>query len=138
MATLFRGSLAEEFRPGTWADVVGQDKAVARIRALAKRGLAKRAYWISGQSGTGKTTIAQLLAAEVADLDLIRELDAGDLTVSALRELESDMAVRGWGKGGRAYIVNEAHGLRKDVIRQMLPTGRAVPLEIRRKRFSYS
>src|SRR6476620_8513414 len=96
--------LAEQYRPRACADVTGQDKVVGRIRALAKRGLSGRAYWISGQSGTGKTTIARLIAADVADDDLIREVDAAGLTVSALRELESDMGIRGWGKGGRAYL----------------------------------
>jgi DNA polymerase-3 subunit gamma/tau len=122
--------MAEEFRPRTWGDVVGQDKAVARIRALAKRGLAGRAYWISGQSGTGKTTIGRLIAAEVADDDLIREVDAAGLTVSALRELESEMGIRGWGKGGRAYLVNEAHALRKDVIRQLLVMLERIPSHV--------
>ena len=45
--------LTERYRPQTWGDVAGQDKAVARLRALAKRGLGGRAYWLSGQSGTG-------------------------------------------------------------------------------------
>src|SRR5262249_12646170 len=94
--------LAELFRPATWGDVVGQDKVVNRIQTLAKRGLAGRAYWISGQSGTGKTSIARLLGLEVADELLIREVDAASLTVAALRELEAEMNIRGWGKGGRA------------------------------------
>src|SRR5215475_10760342 len=97
--------LTEKYRPTTWAVVVGQDKVVQRIQALAKRGLAGRAYWISGQSGTGKTTIARLIAAEVADEFLIQEVDAASLTVSALRDLEREMNIIGWGKGGRAYLV---------------------------------
>jgi len=59
--------LHEQHRPRNWSDVVGQDKVVARIEGLRKRGLAGRAYWISGQSGTGKTTIARLIATEVAN-----------------------------------------------------------------------
>src|SRR5437764_10708727 len=97
--------LTEQYRPNTWNEVVGQDKIVQRVQALAQRGLAGRAYWISGQSGTGKTTIARLIAAEVADELLIREVDAAGLTVSALRDLEAEMNVRGWGPGGRAYPV---------------------------------
>jgi DNA polymerase III subunit gamma/tau len=126
-STLFRGPLTEQYRPQTWSDVVGQDKIVQRIQALAKRGLAGRAYWISGQSGTGKTTIARLIAAEVADEFLIQEVDAAGLTVAQLRELEREMQVRGWGKGGRAYLVNEAHALRKDVIRQLLVLLERIP-----------
>ena len=58
--------LYEAYRPTTWSDVVGQDKIVAKLRALMRRGLGGRAFWISGQSGTGKTTIGRLIAAEVA------------------------------------------------------------------------
>ena len=58
--------LTETYRPTTWADVIGQNKIVKRIDTLRPRGLAGRAYWISGQTGTGKTTIARLIAAEVA------------------------------------------------------------------------
>ena len=99
--------LADKYRPNRWSDVVGQDKIVARLRALAARGgLAGRAYWLSGQSGTGKTTIARLIAAEVADEFFVTELDAGALTVADLRDLEREMAAYGWGeKNGRAYLV---------------------------------
>ena len=69
--------LTEQYRPTTWAEVVGQDKVVQRVQTLAQRGLAGRAYWLSGQSGTGKTTIARLIAAEVAGEWDIEELDAG-------------------------------------------------------------
>src|SRR5260370_10380688 len=125
--SLFRGPLTEQYRPHAWADVVGQDKVVQRIQALAKRGLAGRAYWLSGQSGTGKTTIARLIAQEVADEFCIQEVDAAALTVSELQALEREMHVMGWGKGGRAYIVNEAHALRKPVIRQLLVLLERIP-----------
>jgi replication-associated recombination protein RarA len=115
------GTLFEQYRPRTWSDVIGQDKIVARIQQLAKRGLAGRAFWLSGQSGTGKTTIARLIAGEVADEFNTEEIDASALTVAALREIERTMQTKGLGqKTGRAYIVNESHGLRKDVIRQLL------------------
>ena len=124
--------LSDKYRPKQWSDVVGQDKIVARLQALAARGgLAGRAYWLSGQSGTGKTTIARLIAAEVADPFLITELDAGALTVSDLQALEREMAAFGWGeKNGRAYLVNEAHGLRKPVIRQLLVLLERIPRHV--------
>jgi DNA polymerase-3 subunit gamma/tau len=113
--------LCEQYRPQTWDDVVGQDKAVSTVKALRRRGLAGRAYWFSGQSGTGKTTLAHLLALEVADMANVLELDATDLTPASLREVEQTMWLRGLGsKMGRAYIINEAHGLRRDTIRRLL------------------
>ena len=114
-------NLPEEYRPCDWSEVVGQDKVIRKIHLLAKRSLAGRGYWISGQSGTGKTTLARLIAAEVASEWSTEELDAQALTPARLREIERSMAVRGFGdKTGRAYIVNEAHGLSKAAIRQLL------------------
>ena len=133
MSSLFgKAPLVERHRPATWAEVVGQQRTVERVQQLAARGaLAGRAYWISGQSGTGKTTIARLLAAEVADDFSTAEVDASALTVAALRELERASQVSGWGeKGGRAYLVNEAHGLRKDVIRQFLVMPERIPAHV--------
>lgn len=113
--------LHEQYRPRAWDEVVGQDKAVAKIRAVGKRGYAGRAWWITGGSGTGKTTLARIIAAEVADSFCTEEVDATDLTPARLRELERGMSSYGFGaKAGRAYIVNEAHGLRKDTIRRLL------------------
>ena len=59
--------LHEQYRPHKWSDVIGQTKAVRTIQALAKRGLGGRAFFITGSSGTGKTTIARLVSAEIAD-----------------------------------------------------------------------
>ena len=78
-------NLADKYRPTTWGDVVGQEKIVSRLRTLAQRGtLAGRAFWISGQSGTGKTTIARLIAQEVADPFMVAEVDAAALSVAEL------------------------------------------------------
>jgi replication-associated recombination protein RarA len=87
MTELFRAPLTEQYRPKDWSDVVGQDKVVNRLLALRRRGLSGCAYWLSGQSGTGKTTIARLIAAEVAEAFCVQEVDAAGLTVAALREL---------------------------------------------------
>lgn len=112
--------LYEKYRPRRWEDVIGQEKAIRKIHTLKKRGLGGRAYWISGQSGTGKTTIARLLAEEIADRFYIEEIDASKLTPSKLDEVVNTFHYSAWGKGGHALIANEAHGLRKDTIRQLL------------------
>ena len=112
--------LCDQYRPQTWSDVVGQDKAITKIDALRKRGLGGRAYWISGQSGTGKSTIGRLIAAELADDLAIDEIDASDCTPARLKDCERLGRFRTFGKGGRVFIVNEAHGLSKSAIRQLL------------------
>jgi DNA polymerase-3 subunit gamma/tau len=124
--------LADKYRPTTWNEVVGQEKTVSRLRALAARGgLAGRAYFLTGQSGTGKSTIARLIAAEVADPFLIEEVDAAALTAAQLQTLEAEMQLSGWGeRSGRAYLINEAHALRKPVIRQLLVLLERIPAHV--------
>ncbi len=120
--------LYETHRPSNWDEVVGQDKIVSRIRALADRaGLTGKAFFLTGQSGTGKTTIARLIAAEVADSFDTLELDAGEVTTAWLRETERTLALKGLCGRGRAIIVNEAHGLRKDAIRALLVMLERIP-----------
>lgn len=124
--------LADKYRPSTWAEVIGQNKIVSRLLALRDRGtLAGRAYWLSGQSGTGKTTIGRLIAADVADEFCTEEVDAATLTVADLVRLENEMNSYGFGvKTGRAYLINEAHALRKPVIRQLLVMLERVPAHV--------
>ena len=115
--------LYEEYRPKTWAEIVGQDRAVGRIQAIARRGFGGKCLWISGLSGTGKSTLAKLVAREIADECLIHEIDGTALTVDRLVEMEEKDWQRGqwlFGKGGAAYIINEAHGLRSDIVRRLL------------------
>jgi len=119
--------LHEQYRPTSWPEVVGQDKVLGRIETLRKRGLAGRAFWITGQSGTGKTTIARLIAAEIADETAIEEVDAETVTPQQIQAWERSSHTKGFGKGGRAYIVNEAHGLKRGCIRQLLVTLERIP-----------
>ncbi len=119
--------LYELYRPSCWSDVVGQDKAIKKIKLLIKRGLGGRAFFLSGQSGTGKTTIAKLISAEIADDDFIQEYDATDLRPAKLKQIEQSMNLYSWGKGGRCYIVNEVHGLGTQTIRQLLVMLERIP-----------
>ncbi len=120
--------LCERYRPQGLDGVVGQGKAVKTLQRLGD--LAGRAYWISGQSGTGKTTIARIMAESVASEWCVEEADASELTPARIRELERGSAALGLGKGGRVFIVNEAHGLRRDAIRQLLVTLERIPAHV--------
>lgn len=80
--------LFEKYRPIEWNHVAAQEKVVNRLRSLVDTGRAAgKAYSFSGKSGTGKTTLARLLAREIADDFCIEELDAGAVTVAALEVL---------------------------------------------------
>jgi len=123
-------SLYEQYRPKTWDELLGQDKVRAKIEVLKKRGLAGRAFWISGASGTGKTTTAKLIAGEIAEPFYIDELDAGACCASVLRSWEDSSHYGAPGKGGRAFIVNESHGLSKVAVRQLLVMLERIPKHV--------
>ncbi len=106
--------LSERYRPASLDDVVGQDKAVKVLRRLEPGG---RAFYISGGSGTGKTTIARILGKSIAAPWFgVREVVARDQTVATLKDI-----ARTWMfAGGHALIINEIHGLSRPCIELML------------------
>lgn len=122
--------LHETMRPRTWDAVVGQPKAVAMLKRIeANGGFGGKALWVSGPSGSGKTSLAKIAAGTLADDWCVTEFDAADsLSVGDVREIGNTMRLMGMGtKGGRAYIVNEAHGLRGAVIRELLGVLERIP-----------
>ena len=121
-------NLYEQYRPKNFEEVLGQDKAVKQIKAIGQRGYSGRAFWISGASGTGKTTLARIIASQIADDFYITEYDTADkLGVNELSKIEDDMRYSAPGRGGRAFIINEAHGLRKQIVRQLLGILERIP-----------
>jgi len=112
--------LHEEYRPKTWADVVGQPELLAQIERLRHRGLTGRAFWISGPSGSGKTTAARLLAAEVADPCMTDEIDGTSVSAGWLDQIEREQRGRPLFGSAYAWVVNEAHRIRSDLVTRLL------------------
>lgn len=119
--------LSEAYRPGRWEDVIGQDEVIWQVNALRKRGLGGRAYAITGKSGTGKNCIARLLALEVAGPMGIAVMNARKVTMPYIDRMESEMHNRilpsdESGKMGRAWIFDEIHLFRDEIVTRLLST----------------
>lgn len=119
-------SLSERYRPATWADFAGNEKAVAQARGVLARHQAAvaagtersgLAYHIAGLSGAGKTTMAMLIARDAGaapdnPFDYM-ELDGDKCSVEAVRNLDQSggfLSCRPWGKA-RVIVVNECHAM---------------------------
>lgn len=121
--------LYEKYRPRAFKGVVGQTRALKQVRAVLRRGWGGRAFWIAGDSGLGKTTLAKIIASQGADEFFVEEFDspAALMLADTAKRIEESMHLYATGKGGRAFIINEAHGLRKPEIRWLLGVLERIP-----------
>jgi DNA polymerase-3 subunit gamma/tau len=127
-------SLYRRHRPRTFADVVGQEHVVRTLRNAIEQDRVHHAYLFVGSRGTGKTSMAKILAASlncvngptvtpcgtceacraIADatsLDVIEMDAASNNSVDDIRDLREKVAYAPVGGHHKIYILDEAHML---------------------------
>ena len=62
--------LYEKYRPKTLTDFIGQPKIKKQLQAIMQRSeFDQDAFWIQGPSGTGKTSLAHIIANQLVETD---------------------------------------------------------------------
>lgn len=107
--------LCEKYRASCFADVKGQESAIDSLKTFFKNFPYKRALLLHGPTGTGKTSLAFALAAEM-DLEIL-ELNASDLRDKEKLEQIMRPATEQrslYGKKGKIILVDEIDGITVD------------------------
>lgn len=121
--------LTEKYRPTELGGIVGQAKAVGVVRRIIERSdFDGGAFWFVGPSGTGKTSLARIIANRFADGLGIEELDGQACTVDEVRRIDrslfySPLSVSRW----RVVIVNEAQAMTDRAVQAWLTTLEKMP-----------
>src|SRR3989338_7956795 len=118
-ATLYRA-----YRPQKWSEVHWQEHVVRVLEGAIKNKKVAHAYLFAGGRGTGKTSVARILARElgVSSKDLYEIDAASNRGIDDIRELREGVYAMPFESPYRFYIIDEAHMLTKDAWNAFLKT----------------
>jgi DNA polymerase-3 subunit gamma/tau len=136
-------SLYRLYRPQTFADVIGQDHIVTTLERAAEQEQLAHAYLFAGSRGTGKTSVARILAKvlmtrNIADEKIRKQIEKGveegnmvDLLeidaasnrgIDDIRDLIEKIQFSPVVATSKVYIIDEVHMLTKEAFNALLKT----------------
>jgi len=144
-------SLYREYRPQTFAELVGQDHVARTLRNAVETDQVAHAYIYAGPRGTGKTSTARILAktlncvgadgtqdrptakpcgvcrhciaiADGISLDVIEMDAASNRSIDDVRDLRDKIAFAPVDGRFKVYIVDEVHMLTREAFNALLKT----------------
>lgn len=107
------GPLHVRLRPQSLSSVIGQDNVTSSLMAMIKAGRVPHTFLLTGPSGTGKTTIARLIA-QYQHCSVIEVDSAIYSGIDKMRELLMGAQYAAMGaKRRKCYILDEVQSLSK-------------------------
>ncbi len=144
-------ALYRKHRPSTFAEVIGQDHITGSLTHALDKGIISHAYLFTGPRGTGKTTVARLLARAIncegkspkpcnkcevceatinSNLDIIEIDAASNRGIDDARELRDKVNLVPTRAKYKVYIIDEVHMLTKEAFNALLKTLEEPPAHV--------
>jgi DNA polymerase-3 subunit gamma/tau len=124
-------ALYRKYRSRSLDEIVGQDHVTKLLSAAIKKDQVAHAYLFTGPRGTGKTSIARILAHSINDLpyddesthlDIIEIDAASNNGVEDIRDLRERVQIAPVSAKKKVYIIDEVHMLSKPAFNALLKT----------------
>ncbi len=147
--------IARKFRPQSFKDVIGQDAIVTTLKNAIRFNRLAQAYLFCGSRGTGKTTLARLLAKalncqqltseyepcnqcascrEIAtgtSLDVLEIDGASHRGIEDIRQINETVGYAASSGHYKIYIIDEVHMLTKEAFNALLKTLEEPPPKVK-------
>ena len=137
--------IARKYRPQSFVELIGQEHVRTTLENAISRGRIAHGYIFSGQRGTGKTTVARILArclncikgptiTPCGECASCREITAGGSVdvieidaasnrgINEMRELRENVRYRPARDRYKVFVIDEAHQITTDAFNALLKT----------------
>lgn len=125
-------SLYNKYRPLDFKDVIGQEAVCKTLDQQINSNSLHHSVILYGNSGSGKTTCARIIANSISsEKDIIEKDSALDGKVDNIRALQNEFIHTPWESDYKVYIFDEAHRISKAGFDSLLKTIEEPPSHVK-------